>query len=85
MGEIRVQGKRGVWASQPGWVMELGEARMDRVGVVCRIGVLGSKVFPAEASGNIYLILSQLVILILLKNSISELKIKLKEIKTIMK
>ena len=32
--------------------MELGEAGMDRAGVVCRIGVLGPKVFPAEAIGK---------------------------------
>ena len=31
---------------------ELGNAGMDRVGVVCRIGVLGPKVFPTEAMGK---------------------------------
>ena len=31
---------------------ELGEARMDRVGVVCRIGMLELKGFPAEAAGK---------------------------------
>ena len=31
---------------------ELGKAGMDRAGVVCRIGVLGPKVFPAEATGK---------------------------------
>ena len=31
---------------------ELGEAGMDRAGVVCRIGVLGPKVFPVEGMGK---------------------------------
>ena len=31
---------------------ELGEAGMDRAGVVCRIGVLGPKVLSAEAMGK---------------------------------
>jgi len=39
------------WVSLAGFT-ELGEAGMDRAGVVCRIGVLGPKVFPAEASGK---------------------------------
>ena len=37
---------------QPGWVHGTGEAGMDRAGVVCRNGLLGPKVFPAEASGK---------------------------------
>ena len=32
--------------------MELGEAGMVRVGVMCRIGVLGPKVSPVEAAGK---------------------------------
>ena len=39
------------WVSLAGFT-ELGEAGMDRAGVVCRIGVLGPKVFPAEAMGK---------------------------------
>ena len=31
---------------------ELGEAGMGRTGVVFKIGVLGPKVFPAEATGK---------------------------------
>ena len=31
---------------------ELGEAGMDRAGMVCRLRVLGPKVFPAEAMGK---------------------------------
>ena len=32
--------------------MELGKAGMGGIGTVWRIGVLGPKVFPAEAAGN---------------------------------
>ena len=37
------------WVSLAGF-MELGEARMDRVGMVGRIGALGPKVFPMEVA-----------------------------------
>ena len=37
------------WVSLAGF-MELGKAGMNRVGVVCRIKVLGPKVFPVEAA-----------------------------------
>ena len=46
-----VEGGKLRWVSLAGFT-ELGEAGMDRAGVVCRIGVLGPKVFPAEVSGK---------------------------------
>ena len=40
--------------------MELGKARMDRVGMMCRIGMLGPKVFPEKVAGKAGIISNQL-------------------------
>ena len=54
MGNVEFKGVGGGelrWVSLPGF-RELGEAGMDRAGVVCRIGALGPKVSPASGKGG---------------------------------